>query len=198
MSRSRAGRADPVTPAVAQRSSLGAGSAPTVEEDSAQGVLADQDAAVQIPRRPAWAGWELILRICALVVALVAALVSAVFEVVFSTMRAGDFVTIWRGTPIGSGVGPTIPVSIVLAVVLNFAIAWFAVSTTGRRWAAGPPWALWTVIMLFASGVRTSEGDYLLGGNNWVALIMILLGSLTFAGATYRAILTRGQPAPRA
>jgi hypothetical protein len=45
--------------------------------------------------------------------------------------------------------------------------------------------------MLFAAGVRTSEGDYLLGGDNWVALLMILVGSLSYAVYSYRMILRR-------
>jgi hypothetical protein len=54
-----------------------------------------------------------------------------------------------------------------------------------------PPWALWTLMMLFAAGVRTSEGDYLLAGNDWVGLVMILVGSLSFAVYSYRMILKR-------
>jgi hypothetical protein len=45
--------------------------------------------------------------------------------------------------------------------------------------------------MLIAAGVRTSEGDYLVSGDNWVALVMILLGSLTFAVYAYRMIMKR-------
>jgi hypothetical protein len=135
--------------------------------------------------------WEPLLRIAGLVVVIVAAFVSAVFELFLSTFRAGDFVSVWGGDPIGSGGGPPIPVAIVLAVVLNYGIAWFAVTTTGRRWALGPPWALWTLVMLIAAGVRTSEGDYLVSGDNWVALVMILLGSLTFAVYAYRMIMKR-------
>jgi hypothetical protein len=106
-------------------------------------------------------------------------------------MRAGDLTGIWHGAAIGSGSGPLLGVSILLAAVLNYVIAWFAVRTTGRRWALAPPWALWTMMMLFAAGVRTGEGDYLLGGDDWVGLVMILLGSLTYAVYSYRMILRR-------
>lgn len=138
--------------------------------------------------RPA-RSWEPILRVAGVVIAIVAAFVSGVFELFLSTLRAGDFVSVWGGDSIGSGGGPPIPLAIVLAVVLNYAIAWFAVSTTGKRWALGPPWAVWTLFMLIAAGVRTREGDYLLSGDNWVALVMILLGSLTFAVYAYRMIM---------
>jgi hypothetical protein len=49
--------------------------------------------------------------------------------------------------------------------------------------------------MLVAAGVRTAEGDYLLGGTNYVALAMILIGSLAYAIYTYRMILKRIPPA---
>ena len=145
-------------------------------------------------RRPPRAGWERVIRIAGVVIALVASLVTGVVELLLTTLRAGDLVSIWRGDAIGSGGGPLLGVSIVLAGVLNYAIAWFAVSTTRRRWALGPPWVLWTLLMLLAAGVRSSEGDYLLGGENWVALVMILVGSLTYAVYSYRLILKRGLP----
>ena len=68
------------------------------------------------------------------------------------------------------------------------------ITMSWRRWALAPPWALWTLMMLLAAGVRTSEGDYLLSGNDWVGLVMILVGSLTFAVYSYRMILRRLQP----
>jgi hypothetical protein len=121
------------------------------------------------------------IRIAGLALAVLAAILSGLLELFFTTLRVGGF-------PIG--------VSILMAVVGNAAIAWFAVSTTGRRWALGPPWAIWTLMMLVAAGVRTTEGDYLLGGEDYVALVMILVGSLTFAVYAYRIILKRA-PAPR-
>ena len=172
----------------------------SVAAPSAGGAAAgDRDAAVAgpgqtpAPRAP-WAGWETVVGVAGLVVAVVASFVSGVFELLLTTLRAGDLASLWRGDAIGSGGGPLLGVSILLAGVLNYAVAWFAVSTTRRRWAVGPPWALWTLLMLFAAGVRTSEGDYLLGGENWVALVMILVGSLTYAVYSYRLILKRGLP----
>ncbi|MBL7254917.1 hypothetical protein [Paractinoplanes lichenicola] len=138
------------------------------------------------PKKP---GWDPVLRVAGVVISILAALISGFLEINLSTLRAGDFVTIWRGDAIGSGGGPLLGLSILLAGGLNWAIAWFAVTTTRRRWALGPPWALWTLLMLGAAGVRTDEGDYLLGGENWVALVMILVGSLTYAVYSYRLIL---------
>ncbi|WP_250027632.1 hypothetical protein [Paractinoplanes maris] len=144
--------------------------------------------------REPWAGWDQVVRVAGVVIAIVAALVTGFLEIILSTLRAGDVVSVWRGDPIGSGGGPLLWLSVVLAVVLNYAISWFAVTTTRRRWSLAPPWALWTLLMLFAAGVRTSEGDYLLGGENWVALVTILAGSLTYAVYSYRLILKRRLP----
>lgn len=141
--------------------------------------------------RPPWPGWERLIRVAGVVVAVVAALVTGLLEIFLSPLRAGDVVSIWRGDAIGSGGGPLLWLAVLLSVVFNWAIAWFAVSTTRRRWSLAPPWALWTLLMLFAAGVRTSEGDYLLGGENWVALVTILAGSLTYAVYSYRLILKR-------
>jgi hypothetical protein len=141
--------------------------------------------------RTPWAGWDSIIRVAGLVVAVVAAFLTGVLEILLSPLRAGDLTTIWQGDAIGSGGGPPLGLSILLAVVANWGIAWFAVATTRRRWAMGVPWALWTLMMLFAAGVRTNEGDYLLAGDDWVALVMILVGSLTFAVFSYRLILKR-------
>jgi len=154
---------------------------------AASGSAADDGPAARQP----WHGWEPIIRLGGVVIAILASFVSGVFELLLSTMRSGDLTAVWSGDAIGSGGGPLIGVSIVLAAGLNYGIAWFAVSTTGRNWALGPPWALWTLMMLFAAGVRTDEGDYLLGGTNWVALVMILVGSLSYAIYSYRMILRR-------
>jgi hypothetical protein len=121
-------------------------------------------------------GLDRIIRAAGLVISVVAAILSGLLELFFTPLRLG-------GVPVGA--------SILMAVVANVAISWFAVSTTGRRWALGPPWAVWTLMMLLAAGVRTTEGDYLVGGDDWVALVMILVGSLTFAVYSYRMILSR-------
>jgi hypothetical protein len=117
-----------------------------------------------------------LLAVAGLVIALLAALFSGILEIFLTPLRVGGF-------PIG--------VAVPVAVVANVAIAWFAVTTTGRKRAIGAPWLLWTVLMFFAAGAKRAEGDYLINGNDWVALIMILAGSLAFAVYTYRSILRR-------
>jgi hypothetical protein len=114
--------------------------------------------------------------VAGVLIVLVATVVTAVAELYLTPVRVA-------GVPVG--------VAVPFAAAANWALAWFAVTTTGRRWTLGLPWVLWTMLMLFAAGARTREGDYLLGGSDWVALVMILAGSLTFAVYAYRAILRR-------
>jgi hypothetical protein len=114
------------------------------------------------------------LRAAGVVISLLATILTVALELFLTPLRLG-------GVPVG--------VSVVLAAVANPVIAWFAVTTTERRWALGPPWALWTLLMLSAAGYRTDEGDYLIGGSDWIALVTILVGSLAFALYAYRMIL---------
>jgi len=126
------------------------------------------------PPGPPSRALELVVRTAGVLVAVLAAVLTAFLEIFLSPLRVG-------GVPIG--------VAVPAAVVANVAISWFAVTTVGRRWALAPPWAVWTLIMFFAAGLRTTEGDYLISGDDWVALVTILVGSLTFAVFTYRMIL---------
>jgi hypothetical protein len=146
-------------------------------------------------RREPWTGWDPVIRTAGVVVAIVATLVTALIELELTTLRSGGVVNLFQGGSIWEGGGVTLPLAIPVAIGANLAIAWFAVTTTGRRWALGPPWAIWTLVMLAAAGTRTPEGDYLLSESNWVALVMILTGSLTYAIYSYRMIL---KPVPRA
>jgi hypothetical protein len=179
-----------MSPAAGQRKSAGAPAQPTGEKRT-PGPAAEPGQAPDevVSEMPAWSGWDRLIRVSGVVVALIAAFASGVLELFLTTLRAGDLVSVWRGDAIGSGSGPLIGVSVLLAIAGNLGIAWFAVTTTGRRWAFGPPWALWTVLMFVAAGVRTAEGDYLLSGTNYVALAMILIGSLAYAIYAYRVIL---------
>ena len=115
-----------------------------------------------------------VIRVAGLFVVAIATLVTAIVELYLTPLRIA-------GVPVGA--------SVLFAVVINWTLAWFALRTTRRRWAVGVPWVLWTVIMLFAAGAKTTEGDYLLSGTDWIALVMILAGSLAFAVFAYRMIL---------
>jgi hypothetical protein len=109
-----------------------------------------------------------------LLVAIAATLVTAVLELFTTTLRVG-------GVPIGA--------TVLIAAAANWAIGWFAIHTVKRTWAILPPWGLWTVTMFFAATWRTTEGDYLVAGDDWVALVSILSGSAAFLAYAYRAIL---------
>lgn len=93
------------------------------------------------------------------------------------------------GAAQGAGSGwARLPVALVLAVVVNLALVWFAAAVTGRAVAIAPPALAWTAVML-ASGSRTTEGDLLLTGNNWVGITTLIAGVLAFAAGAYRLIL---------
>ncbi|MDG4793858.1 hypothetical protein [Micromonospora sp. WMMD1082] len=123
-------------------------------------------------RRPVDIG----LRAAGGAVAVVAAVATAVLELLLAPLRIG---------------GHLVGVAVLVAVVANIALSWFVVETVGRRWAVALPALPWVVIMVAAAD-RTSEGDVLLVGN-WVGLILVVAGAMTFAVMAFRSILA---PAP--
>ena len=123
-------------------------------------------------------------------VTVLATVVLTMLEFELSSLRVGGVTGLFHGEfDVWTGSGRLIGLAIPITVAVNLALAWFAVATIGRSWAIGVPWALWTLLALGAAGTRTAEGDYLLGGDNWVALVMILVGSVTFAVYAYRMIM---------
>ncbi|GAB1694385.1 hypothetical protein [Krasilnikovia sp. M28-CT-15] len=132
------------------------------------------------PGRPPRRVLETVLRTAGVLISVLAALFSGLLELFWTSLRVG-------GIPVG--------VAIPAAVAANLALAWFAVTTVGRRWALAPPWVAWTVLMLLATGYRRTEGDHLVDADNWVALVTVLAGSLAFAVYAYRMIL-RWPPVP--
>jgi hypothetical protein len=97
-----------------------------------------------------------------------------------------------------------VPVSLVLALVGNPALVWFAAAVTGRRLAGLLPALAWCVVYLTAAS-RTAEGDLLLTSTNWVGLVTLVVGPLAFAFAIYGLVLRDirtaalgGNPAPSA
>jgi hypothetical protein len=131
---------------------------------------------------PAPAPWlghvDLGMRIVGFVVALALTVLTAAFEVFLSSLYWGGY---------------RLPVSAVAAVVVNVALIWFTIVVTGRRLAVAPVAVLWVAVMVVAS-TRKTEGDLLLTDTNWVGIVMMLVGSLTFAVAGYRLVLTAFRP----
>jgi hypothetical protein len=114
------------------------------------------------------------LRVAGAALAVLMALLTGVLELDLVPLRAG---------------GVLIGVAAVVAVPVNVGIAWFAQRAVGTRFAFGWPWAAWTLLMVVAAGVRTDEGDQLLAPDNWVGMVLILTGSIAFAGYAYRVVL---------
>lgn len=120
------------------------------------------------------------LRVIGGLVAVTAAVLTALVEVFFSVLRAD-------GRPLGA--------SVVLAVVANLTLAWFAGRTVGRNWAVALPALAWFAVMVLASR-RTAEGDLLLLGDTWVGVVTIFAGSIAFAVVAFRLILAGGAQRP--
>lgn len=149
----------------------------------------------EVARSQPWAGWDTVISVAGITVSIIATVLTAYVELALSTLRTGAFGAVLRGDSPFEASGSAVPVAVLVAIGANVAISWFAVTTSGKRWAIGPPWALWTLIMLLASGSQSAEGDYLLSQTNWVATVVILAGSLTFAVYSYRLILRPRPPA---
>ncbi|MDW5326257.1 hypothetical protein [Plantactinospora sp. KLBMP9567] len=124
---------------------------------------------------------DLVLRVVGGVVAVVAAAVTAVLELILSMLRVG---------------GVLIGVSVLVTVLANVALGWFAPRVVGRRWALALPAVVWFALMVVAAG-GTSEGDVLIAANNWVGLVMIFAGSVTFAVMGFRTIMNPRGPESR-
>lgn len=131
------------------------------------------------PRPPRWTALarilDLTLRVAGGALAVFAALVTATLELLLSTVRVG---------------GQLIGVSVLVAIVANLVLSWFAYHTVGRRWAVALPAVPWFALMAVAA-IKTSEGDVLLAGDNWVGVVMIFAGSMAFAGMAFRLIVSR-------
>ncbi|MFF3851569.1 hypothetical protein [Micromonospora sp. NPDC002575] len=138
-------------------------------------VVPPQAPAPSPPGRPSrpWRLLDLALRVAGGVVAVVAAVATGLLELILSTVRVS-----------GTLVGASVPV----AVLANVALSWFAHAAVGRRWAVVLPATPWFVLM-GAAAIRTSEGDLLLAGDNWVGLAMIVAGAMTFAVMGFRQVL---------
>lgn len=116
---------------------------------------------------------DLVLRVAGGVLAAFGGVLTAVLELVLAGARVA---------------GQLIGVSVLVAVVANVVLSWFAHTTVGRRWAVVLPALPWFAMMVVAAG-RTDEGDLLLTGDNWVGLAMIVAGAMTFAVMGFRLIL---------
>ncbi|MFF5174733.1 hypothetical protein ACFY3U_19145 [Micromonospora sp. NPDC000089] len=116
---------------------------------------------------------DVALRVAGGLVAVVGGVLTGLIGLLLSTVRLG-----------GQLIGVSVPVTIGAAIALS----WFAYATVGRKWAVALPALPWFALMAVAA-VRTTEGDLLLAGDNWVGLAMITTGAMTFAVMAFRQIL---------
>lgn len=120
--------------------------------------------AIRVPRT--------VIRVAGGVVATILAAITALIEIFYTPLRLGEYL---------------IGVSAVMAVLVNFWLLRFTVAVTGAAWTGLLPAVVWFGLMMAASD-RSDEGDVLLAADNWVALVTIFAGSLSFAAAGYRVI----------
>jgi hypothetical protein len=89
-----------------------------------------------------------------------------------------------------------LPVTLVLAIVGNPALAWFAYAVTGRRAAVILPAGAWCLVW-FAGASRTTEGDLIITGTGWVGLATLLAGPIAFALGVFVPTMRKQQQALR-
>lgn len=98
----------------------------------------------------------------------------------------GGFLTPYR---IG---GVLIPVSLVLVIVGNWLLVRVTYLATGAVGLSLLPALVWLLVTLALSR-RTTEGDLVLAGNNWVANVYIIVGCVAAALPAYRLISPRSR-----
>jgi Family of unknown function (DUF6113) len=108
---------------------------------------------------------DLALRAAAVVVAAGLGAVTGVYEALLSALY-------WHGG--------RLPLSPVIALLANPLLVRLAYRGTGRLVAALAPAVPWMVVMVLAAD-RTAEGDLIFTGNNWVGLVTLFVGSISFA-----------------
>jgi hypothetical protein len=146
---------------------------------AAQSGNADPVKAGSTPPDPRSLAADLTVRIVGTVVAVCLAALTALWEALLTPLHATIFGSVVR-----------LPIAPVVAVIVNVGIFWFGRVVTGRTGLALLPAIAWFVVM-FAAGNRTSEGDLLIAGNNWVGIVTILVGAVAWALGAY-VVMFRG------
>jgi hypothetical protein len=133
------------------------------------------------PARPGW------LSAAGLAVAAALAFVTALWEAFLAPLMV-------HWTSGGHAHYARVPVAVAGAVVGNAALAWFTRQVTRNVLAVAVPLVAWAVPMFFAS-TKTREGDLVLAGNNWVAIVTLVAGLFTFVLAAFSlAVLPAVRP----
>jgi hypothetical protein len=108
---------------------------------------------------------DLGLRVVAGIVGFGLGAVSAMYEALLADLR-------WHSY--------RVPLSPVLALLANPLLVLFAFWGTGRLAAALLPAIPWLAVMVMAA-TRTTEGDLVFTGDNWVGLATLFVGAIAFA-----------------
>jgi len=117
---------------------------------------------------------DLALRVCGGVLSVLATVLTVVLELLLAPMRIGEHL---------------VGLSVLLAVVANAALGWFAIHAVGSRWALALPFVTWFGLMAVV-GAGRPEGDILLA-DTWVGYATIFAGVGVFAIQAFRLILSR-------
>jgi hypothetical protein len=118
---------------------------------------------------------DVALRAVGFLVALAGAFLVAVYGVFLTPFRIGTTL---------------VPISLVIAIVGNIVVIWFAYVVTRNRVLAIIPGAVWLVLSFLASS-RTAAGDLLLISSDWVASLYLVCGPIAIAFCAYRLFLRR-------
>lgn len=100
-------------------------------------------------------------------------MITAAYEGFLSPLR-------WGGT--------RVPLAPALALLINPLLVWFTYRVTGSRKLALLPGLAWCLVLV-AAAFGTSEGDIMLAGNNWMALVLMLAGALAWAVAAAALVI---------
>ncbi|MCW3814932.1 hypothetical protein ONA91_10745 [Micromonospora sp. DR5-3] len=139
------------------------------------------------PARPARA-LDVALRVAGGVVAVWAGVLAAVLDLLFATW-AWQVVKGLSGGAAKGLVGTALAVGGIAAVVmLTVLVASFAHAAVGTRWAAALPALPWFVVIV-AGGLRTTEGDLGLSGDNVLGVALVVAGAITFAVLGFRQLV---------
>ena len=88
--------------------------------------------------------------------------------------------------------GVLVPIAVVIALVANFVLVRFTYYVTGNKLLLSlVPGIVWLVVTVVLGSGKTTEGDLVLAGNNWVATVYLVAGPIAVGFAAYRLITPR-------
>jgi hypothetical protein len=133
------------------------------------------------PEEPS-AAVDVLLRVIGMLLALGGGVIAAALAVLLVPLRIGSFG--WTDAGFSA---VRIPVAIILAVVGNLFLVWFARQATGVRWGALLPGLGWFAVIVLSLRT-TTEGDRLLVPDDWVATLTLFSGTIVLVIGTMLAV----------